>query len=590
MQAKLKPLKPARIHPSRIELRWYQREIADQTYGHMMDSASIASVKSLGPKKIPLIGSPTGAGKSYGIVALCERILDTATDHGDRGAVLIILGFQSLVWQFEASFRAYGFDRGDVSIGWGSRTSKDTAIANSRVLICMAQTLEKRPDLLDKFKPTAVIFDEAHITAYRPAAVLVRSLPTAYASASFVRPDGGINWDHHPMVDPIGMKELVAQNSLVPMKILSFDGVLKLPKVSSRRDAETGELYPEDQELLIAALQKNFILDQWRLHGGHHPTFAFCYSQSQAEEFCDYFNAQGIGSELVIDSTSPKRRLEIFKLLKEGKISIVLSVNAISTGTDVPCVANVMLLTRIGSLSKGAQACGRATRPYPGKTHGVIFDFCGTYDQSINENALTPPAEMNWRSVQYPSLDCDRCGTANPRSRKICRNCDAVLSYPDKEEDKAPEIVFGELEESPDELEMDGDSMIPVYGDELGDLELFQPAIALPEIPRLSPALRQKRQQKFRGALKKAYASRVSPESAIVAYRKEFDEEPDLDNIEGAIFGNLRREVTVGDFVAYLEFLMNGANFKGTEAKVWLTREFGDRTKEFGQEFQRSRR
>ena len=562
--------KPARSRDSTVTLRWYQEAIAQQSTGHMYNGLR------------PVIGSATGAGKSYAIVRACEIILDNAAREGKRAAVILMLGYQSLVRQFERSFRDYGFDRKDVSVAWGSKTSKDLAIAKSRVMICMAQTLESRPELLQTFRPTHIICDEAPFTSFRPAAIMVRHLPWILASATFVRPDGGVNWDHYEMVDPISMKELIEEKCLCPLGILSFDGEFRLPRVSGVVD-DDGELNAADQEVLVSSLQKQLILDSWLNYSPYHPTFAACYSKEQAREFCKFFDDNGVGAAIVLDHTSTREREKIFEKLRSGEISIVLSVNAISTGTDEPCVAAVMLLRRVGNPASATQWCGRAARIFPGKTHGVIYDFCGTYNKETNDFALTPPAETVWTNIQFKSLDCDRCGAANPRSRKICRNCDHPLAPPAPVDPKQLEIS-GDLilpDRSEDDAIMDGNGLIPVYGEHLGPLADYRLSIR----PQVEPSKANIR--RYRSLIKKAFEARLTPLSAVDAYRKEFESNPPIEGLEGAIFGGKRRNVTVGDFACYFQGLV-GAGLSGEEIKHWLSAEFGDNAKPFYEEFKRT--
>ena len=551
----------------------------------------------------PIIGSATGAGKSYAIVRACEIILDNAAKEGKRAAVILMLGYQSLPNQFLRSFRDYGFDRKDVTIAWGTNTSKDLDIAKSRVMITMAQTLESRPELLETFRPTHIVFDEAPFTSFRPAAIMVRHLPAIDASATFARPDGGINWNHHVMVDPISMKELIAEGCLCPLGILSFDGEFKLPRVSGVVE-EDGELNKADQEVLISCLQKQLILDSWLKYSPYHPTFAACYSKEEAREFCKFFNDNGVSSIVVLDETSIRKREKIYEKLLSGEISVVFSVDAISTGTDVPCVAAVMMLRRFGNIANATQWCGRATRPFPGKTHALIYDFCGTYNKETNKFPLTPPAETIWTNIQFESLDCPCCGTANPRSRKmktvkgdrgkpskkipvprICRNCDHPLDSPAPVDPKQLEIS-GDLilpDRSEDDAIMDGDGLIPVYGEHLGPLADYRLSVR----PQVEPSKANIR--RYRSLIKKSFEARLTPLSAVDAYRKEFESNPPIEGLEGAIFGGRRRDVTVGDFACYFQGLV-GAGLSGAEIKHWLSAEFGDNAKRFYEEFKASQR
>ncbi|MBQ6976993.1 MAG: type I restriction-modification system endonuclease, partial [Selenomonadaceae bacterium] len=109
----------------------------------------------------------------------------------------------------------------------------------------------------------------------------------------------------------------------------------------------------------------------------------------------EIFSAKGVSNEVVMKitgSVSDKRRVQdaIRKFKNENYPSVVVTVDLLTTGIDVPAIDKLVFLRRVKSRILFEQMLGRATRLCPeiGKTHFEIFDAVGVYE------SLEPVSEM----------------------------------------------------------------------------------------------------------------------------------------------------------------------------------------------------
>jgi type I restriction enzyme, R subunit len=101
--------------------------------------------------------------------------------------------------------------------------------------------------------------------------------------------------------------------------------------------------------------------------------------------------------------------LEAIKRFKNERLpNVVVTVDLLTTGIDVPAITNLVFLRRIQSRILYDQMLGRATRLCPeiGKTHFNIFDAVGIYDKLQSYTEMKPVVKKQNYSIGdlYESL------------------------------------------------------------------------------------------------------------------------------------------------------------------------------------------
>lgn len=97
--------------------------------------------------------------------------------------------------------------------------------------------------------------------------------------------------------------------------------------------------------------------------------------------------------------------LEAIKRFKNERLpNIVVTVDLLTTGVDVPRITNIVFLRRVQSRILYEQMLGRATRLCPeiGKTHFNIYDAVGIYDKLKSYSEMKPVVKQ--QKISIPEL------------------------------------------------------------------------------------------------------------------------------------------------------------------------------------------
>jgi superfamily II DNA or RNA helicase len=166
--------------------------------------------------------------------------------------------------------------------------------------------------------------------------------------------------------------DLISAGYLSPARIYAPPVVADLQSIRSR-----GGDYANDQA--AAAMDRptvtgDAIAHYQRLAAGQQ-AIAFCCNVAHAVSVCDAFKTAGIGAELLLGNT-PDRE-QVVADFASHRIRVLVTVDVVSEGFDVPAASCAILLRPTQSLGLYLQQVGRVLRPAPGKEHAVILDHVG---------------------------------------------------------------------------------------------------------------------------------------------------------------------------------------------------------------------
>lgn len=285
---------------------------------------------------------------------------------------------------------------------------------------------------LDKHEFDFLVFDEAHHATASMWRKVIAAYPRAQLlgmTASPCRSDGaGLGEIFDDMIIGPSMRALIDGGHLVEPEVYAPPNQLDLTGMRrSMGDYEKRELENRvDRPTITGSAVQHYI----RLCGGQ-PAIAFCVGLRHAEHVARDFKDSGIRAESIdgtLDTATRAARLEKFR---SGGIDVLVSVDLIGEGLDVPSVGAAILLRPTQSTSLFMQQCGRALRPAPGKTRAIILDHVGNAfrhglpDQE-REWSLDPAKKIRARCSDDPdALDikqCDAC-FAVFRPSRVCPRC-----------------------------------------------------------------------------------------------------------------------------------------------------------------------
>ncbi len=311
--------------------------------------------------RAPLLVLPTGGGKTI----IFSAIAQSAAAKGNR--VLILVHRRELIHQASSKLQWIGLDHGIIAAG--------VPASDAQVQIASVQTLARRLTRMD-WQPGLIIIDEAHHATAGQWARILDHWPNAYrlgVTATPCRLDGcGLRNAFNAMVLGPSVADLISAGYLSPARIYAPPVVADLQSIRSR-----GGDYANDQA--AAAMDRptvtgDAIAHYQRLAAGQQ-AIAFCCNVAHAVSVCDAFKTAGIGAELLLGNT-PDRE-QVVADFASHRIRVLVTVDVVSEGFDVPAASCAILLRPTQSLGLYLQQVGRVLRPAPGKEHAVILDHVG---------------------------------------------------------------------------------------------------------------------------------------------------------------------------------------------------------------------
>lgn len=309
--------------------------------------------------------SPTGSGKTVIFAFTTKR----AVERGLR--VMILAHRQEIIAQIQRALRA-------VDVPHGTITSGQPYDRSLPVHVASVQTLVRRFDKVAA--PDFIILDEAqHVAARQWASVFAE-----YSNARFL----GVTATPERL-DGRGLGEF-------------FDGMVLGPTVQWLIDngflaRPTYYAPPPDRQVDASRLKKTAgdyargaaaeLVDQPSITGDaieHYKrlcpgkrAIVFCVSLEHAQRVCERFLAAGIGASVIDGTLSDSERRKRISDLENGLIPVMISVDLVSEGFDLPSVEAAFLLRPTASLALARQQMGRALRPKPGANSCLILDHVG---------------------------------------------------------------------------------------------------------------------------------------------------------------------------------------------------------------------
>ena len=332
-----------------IQLREYQTELYDKT----------VDAFRRGNKRV-LVTVGCGAGKSYIFAKMAERT---------KGPVLVLTHRQELLNQTGQLFREHGID------------------ARVEMILTEANRLGQYE------RPSLIITDEAHLSRSNSWMKVLDhySTFTVGFTATPIRLDGKPLGDiYDELVTGVSVRWLIDNHRLAPYEYYAPTTV----ETEGLR-VQAGDYVIRDLEQLMTdrAIYSD-VLKSWERLAKGQKTIAYCVSVKHAHETAAMFEQAGYPAVEIDGATPPKKRAEIMRDFRDGKIMVLCNVGIISEGVSIDDVSCCLLLRPTESLALFWQQGMRSMRYQPGKV-ATIIDCVGNYSR----NPLFD-ADVEWNLTQ----------------------------------------------------------------------------------------------------------------------------------------------------------------------------------------------
>ncbi len=384
-----------------MQLRGYQQ----RAIGDLRDAYRAGS-------RAPLLCLPTGGGKTIIFTAIAQ----SAVSRGRQ--VLILVHRRELLHQASRKLTAIGLDHGLIAAG--------IPATDHPVQVASVQTLVRRLPGMD-WQPSLVIIDEAHHASAGSWARILQQWPDAYrlgVTATPCRLDGrGLSTAFDSLVEGPTVADLTAAGYLSPARIYAPPVIADLSGLRRR----AGD-YAVDQA--ASAMDRPTVTGDaighyTRLAAGQR-AIAFCCSIAHAESVARSFNAAGISAATLLGNTPD--RDAVVAAFDAGTVQILVTVDVVSEGFDIPAASCAILLRPTQSLGLFLQQVGRVLRPAPGKQQALILDHVGNvhrhgFPDDLREWSLADGVRRGTRGAAAPTVrTCPQCYAAF-KPAPICPCC-----------------------------------------------------------------------------------------------------------------------------------------------------------------------
>lgn len=374
-----------------MRLRGYQQQAIDD-----LRNAYRAGCRA------PLLCLPTGGGKTI----IFSAIAQSAAARGRQ--VLILVHRRELLQQASRKLTEIGLDHGLIAAG--------IPATDHPVRIASVQTLVRRLPTMD-WQPSLIIIDEAHHASAGQWSRILDKWPDAFrlgVTATPCRLSGaGLGTAFDQLVLGPSVADLTDWGFLSPARIYAPPVVADLTGLRRR----AGD-YAADQA--ATAMDRPTVTGDAIAHYHRHATgqsaIAFCCTAEHAKHVASQFRAAGITAQTILGTTPVEQREQLIAALGGGSLQVLVSVDVISEGTDVPSVGAAILLRPTQSEGLYLQQVGRVLRPSVAKKWAIILDHVG----NVHRHGF-PDDHRQWSldDARKRGRDGDSC-TAVVRTCEVC--------------------------------------------------------------------------------------------------------------------------------------------------------------------------
>jgi superfamily II DNA or RNA helicase len=365
----------------------------------------------------------------------------TASAAAKGNRTLILVHRAELLEQCHRSLASMDVPHGLIAAGLTPDRNQLTQVAS-------VQTLVRRFDRV--VPPDLIVIDEAHHATAGAWASVLAQWPQARVlgvTATPARLDGkGLGQVFDDLIRGPEVTKLIEDGYLCkPVyyapKTVSMDGVHKVAGDFNR--AEVAERM--DKPTITGDA-----VTHYRKYAEGQPCIVFCTGIKHAENVAAAFNASGYRFKVIDGTLAKEERAARVAALGSGQLQGLVSVDIVSEGFDLPCVAVAILLRPTASLSLHLQQIGRVLRPAPNKPRAIILDHVGNcrrhgLAEEVRDWSLDGVRKRVRNGHQDDVADtrqCPECFAVHTPS-PTCPQCLHVYEI----KDRIPDVVDGELEE-----------------------------------------------------------------------------------------------------------------------------------------------
>jgi len=300
----------------------------------------------------------------------------------------------------------------------------------AKIQIASIQTLKRR-SLKWMVDPNFIIIDEAHqeYNAYRK---LIReqfpAIPILGMTATPVGPGGARigHFDDH--VEPVRNSEVIAAGDLLKVHPYLAPSEPDMGGIDIKKASQDDIGQRVDECTIYGDVFK-----EWEPYR-HMQTMVVLPSRAVCQGFLRQCLGRGITAKIVDGTTEQSEREDTFSEFKETDCQMLLGVDVIREGLDLPIAQCLIDLQPTHQFRRYWQTIGRVKRPHPVQESAVIIDLAG----NLLRHMVHPDHDPPWNEItndmtieevieRKAGVRCPECGSRDIYSVKDfgykCEDC-----------------------------------------------------------------------------------------------------------------------------------------------------------------------
>ena len=343
-------------------------------------------IKEIKAGKRPIVSAIMGSGKSILIAELVFVALQKLKP--DR-VVVVTAPRQALVVQLSKTIsRRCGAE----NVGCFYTYEKEV---NKKVIVCCNASAQNLSVALEDRKIAMLVGDEIHGTESAQFKKAYELLSPACAVGFTATPFRSNEQERLTLWDTVAYK-YTAGDALKDKVIVPWE-----------RASWHGDQFEAEQVDEIC----HYLIEQ----SGKGPGIVSALDIEDAENFAQFMHRQGFNVKAIHSRIPKHMRDSMIRKLERGELDMLVHVNLLSEGVDMPWLKWLCLRRPVGARVRFVQEVGRVLRSHPGKEYAVIMDphdlFSKhglVYPEALGELLKMDPDEEELASLELDEEQADK--------------------------------------------------------------------------------------------------------------------------------------------------------------------------------------
>jgi len=338
----------------------------------------------------------------------------------------------------------------------------DTLIKQSDKHVCSIDSLLSRHRrgllMLDTQKAWVIIVDEAHhmidknkwgrLREIFPNSRIIgaTATPCRLDQESLSSKKGGVfdRLIQAPELKTNSVTTLIEQGYLSDFKVYSIHSRIDVTQLKQGKHDFTFKSLDYTTGEVVYKMAGDAVKHYQRL-ANNKQALVFCVSIDIAQKTAEEFKRAGIACAAIHSKLGTVQAARIFDLFEHRVIKVLINVDMIGEGVDIPAIEALIMLRQTASFGLYRQWIGRSLRPEPNKPYAIIIDHVnnvrahGLPDLHIDWSLENPPQAS--KSNLFP---CPSCAFLIKAWIEFCPECGQKLLF-DGTSQEQPDVDYIDL-------------------------------------------------------------------------------------------------------------------------------------------------